>query len=47
MGNGKIRTFNNVNENNKELLKKLNDEIDIIVEEVCDNYYHHIEKLIK
>ena len=47
MGNGKIRTFNNINENNKELLKKLNDEIDIIVEEVCDNYYHHIEKLIK
>jgi len=45
MGNGKLKTFNNIDENDKELLKKINDEIEIITEEVCDNFYNHIEDL--
>ena len=47
MGNGKLKTFNNVNENDKELLKKINIEIETITEEVSDNFYHHIEDFVK
>ena len=38
MGNGKLKTFNNVNENDKKLLKKINVEIETITEEVSDNF---------
>ena len=47
MGNGKLKTFNNINENDKELLKKINVEIETITEEVCDNFYQHIENFVK
>ena len=45
MGNGKLKTFNNVDENDKEFLKEINNEIEIITEEVCDNFYKHLEDL--
>ena len=42
MGNGKLKTFNNINLNDKEFLKKINEDIEIITEEVCENFYNNI-----
>ena len=47
MGNGKIKTFNNINQNNREYIKKENEEIDNLVDEVIDNFYNHIEEFMK
>ena len=47
MGNGRVKTFNNIDQNNREYLKKENDEINILVDEVMENFYSHIEEFMK
>ena len=47
MGNGKIKTFNNIDQNNREYIKKENDEIEILIDEVMENFYSHIEDFMK
>ena len=40
MGNGKLKSFNNINENEKELLKKINSELKTLMKKfliICIN----------
>ena len=37
----------NIDQNNREYIKKENDEIEILIDEVMENFYSHIEDFMK